>query len=301
MYKMFFSIAGKVNVSIFGSINQDAADFLGLIYRNFDSKLKDPMFEIVVEITDVIPIIEKKIEFGRDAYCSENTLILKSGHFFIRTGNVIHIGIPTSVKRGRVPFKRSTVGRHISDEVLEPIIGLALLECGAAFLHASSYVESGKATVLMGWRGTGKTNAILRNIESRLVLSDDLSIIDGDGYVYAYNRPIRIYSYNIKLLKNEYIDKHKLNIRRWITPKWRPVHYLEIKPLLSTKKFKLKKLHYLNAPDSESLDLQAELIMDFEQIFFSGSKILLYKAGLFSKEHSIRNVLSRALRNISID
>lgn len=94
------------------------------------------------------------------------------------------------------------------------------MECGATFLHASSLIEAEKATILMGWRGTGKTNAILENIDSKTIWSDDLSILDEEGFIFPYKKPIRLYSYNIPLLKNEYIKKNNLRIRNLFTPKW---------------------------------------------------------------------------------
>lgn len=175
--------------------------------------------------------------------------------------------MPLNVKRGRIPFKRKTSGRHITDEIIEPFLQLSLLASNATFVHASSIYENEKVKVLMGWRGTGKTNAILEDFENKEIWSDDLAIIDSKGFVYPYLRPIRIYSYNLPLLNNDYVIENKLKYKKYFTPPWRPIHYL---PLNKTKitKGALGDFLYLNKVKNRSLATKAQDVMEFEQIFF---------------------------------
>lgn len=292
-----FSVAQKINVFILGESSKNAKDFIDKIYENFDSPLKHSQFSLYIKITDEIPVIEKEHELGKDGYYGQDALILNTGHFFIRNNDTtLTVGVPTKVKRGRIPFKRITPGRHISDEIIEPLLQLALLKCDATFVHASTVYENGKANVLMGWRGTGKTNAILEDFESKEIWSDDLAIIDINGFVYPYLRPIRIYSYNIPLLSPDYIKKHNLNIKKLITPFWRPVHYLPLKSSAEQeKRATLGKFIFLNNKQSDTLAEDAENIMDFEQIFFNHFKIMLDQSGVFKVKNKVKEIISQAL------
>jgi hypothetical protein len=295
---MEFSVADRVNVEITGSLSDKCIAFLDKIYGQFSPPVNSPQFSISVGVTDQVPIIEKEISLGKDGYYDKNTLVLSSGHFFIRRdGNTLEVGIPSRVKRGRIPFKRRTPGRHISDEIIEPLLNLILQKIGCTFLHASAVFEKGAVTVLMGWRGTGKTNAILREFESKEIWSDDLAILDSEGYVYPYLRPIRLYSYNLELLNPEYLKEHRLKFRRYLTPPWRPVHYLPLLDKSSKGRAPLKELIFLNNPDSGSLAEDAERIMLFEQSFFQEYKLMLDQSGVFKSKTRTRDVVENALKS----
>jgi len=295
MNEISFSVASLVNIKIFGNLTKLNYDFIKFIYSDFDKPIKDHKFDIIVEITDKIPSIEKNVKLGKDAYFKENCLVLSSGHFYFRKGNTLHIGVPSKVKRGRVPFKRSTAGRHITDEILEPILGLALLENGAAFLHAASFVEGNVAKVIMGWRGTGKTNSILKDFPKKDIWSDDLTIIDKDGYIHPYRRPIRIYSYNIDLLDKNYIKNNQLKLKSLFVPPWRPVHYLPLAKIDSRLKIKLGELIYLNNDKNNNIAELSEQVMCFEQIFFEDTKIMLSMANIFNNKLTTKDIVNSAL------
>lgn len=293
-----FSIAQRINVSILGEVNKECDSFLNKIYKNFDPLCEDEAYTLTVKITDEIPKISPNVHLGKDGCYDDKTLILKSGHFFIREGErSLIVGIPTNVKRGRVPFKRVVSGRHITDEIIEPLLQLILMKCEATFVHASSVFVGGKVDVLMGWRGTGKTNAILKDMNSKEIWSDDLTIMDSKGFVYPYLRPIRIYSYNIPLLPPNYIKQHNLNLKKTITPPWRPVHYLELSTELSSKKAPLNKLIYLNDKNTTNLAKDAKKIMDFEQLFFKGYQIMLEQSKVLQTENKVKSIINEALIN----
>lgn len=287
-----FSLAQRINIEISGEATRGCVNFLNTIYENFDNKIVDPKYTLKVIITDKIPKINKLVSLGKDAYFNENTLVLNSGHFFIRENDkTLTVGIPFRVKRGRIPFKRNTSGRHITDEIIEPLTNLILLNCDAAFVHASSIYADGKADILMGWRGTGKTNAILKDIESNDIWSDDLAIIDSNGFVYPYLRPIRLYSYNLSLLSKKYIKDHNLNFKSKITPPWRPVHYLPLKKKSLAEKAVLGDLTYLNNSKTKNIAQDAEDIMIFEQSFFEHYRIILQHSGIFKVKKSVKEIL----------
>jgi hypothetical protein len=295
-----FSVAQRVNISIKGECNQKCKDFINLIYKNFEPAISNPKFSLNVNIIDDLPKVGNKTTLGKDGYFNDDTLVLKTGHFFIRKSkDALTVGVPLKVKRGRVPFKRETSGRHITDEIIEPLLQLCLLKCSATFVHASSIYEDEKVKVLMGWRGTGKTNAILEDFEKKEIWSDDLSIIDTEGFVYPYLRPIRIYSYNLPLLNESYVKNNKLKRKKLLTPPWRPVHYL---PLNKTKSSKgvLGDFIYLNNVKNDSLETNAQDIMEFEQIFFKNYELMLKHSGVFISEISVKSVLESAFHERGI-
>ena len=292
-----FSVAQRVNVLISGNCTQKCKDFLYLIYEDFDQKVKSPSFTLKIVVTDEIPQIKREKSLGKDGYFNNDTLILKTGHFFIREDEkTLIVGIPLKVKRGRIPFKRKTVGRHLTDEIIEPLLQIALLRSNATFVHASSIYEPDGVKVLMGWRGTGKTNAILKDFENKEIWSDDLTVVDTEGYVYPYLRPIRIYSYNLPLLNPSYIKKNRLKIKKLITPPWRPVHYLRLVNRVKKSKSILKEFIYLNNLDSTNPSKDAFDVMEFEQIFFKNFEIMLKHSGVFSARNKVDDILKEALK-----
>lgn len=293
--KYQFSLAQRININISGAMSKDCCNFIELIYKNFDKTLENPTATLNVELTDVLPKIESKIQLGKDGYADDNTLILNSGHSITRIENGFNIKVPSKVKRGKIPFKRTTPGRHITDEIIEPFLQLLLLDSDATFVHASSVYENEEVKVLMGWRGTGKTNAILKDFDSKEIWSDDLAIIDTDGFVYPYLRPIRLYSYNLPLLNEDYLRKHKLNFKKRITPPWQPVHYLPLETKSNHKKAKLKKINYLNNPKSLRIGEDAEEIMHFEQLFFEDFRIMLKHLGIYETNNSVADIVNKAL------
>ncbi|EDP69546.1 hypothetical protein FBALC1_00290 [Flavobacteriales bacterium ALC-1] len=289
-----FSLANRVNVNISGLLSKSCFNFITLIYKNFDKPLKEPKSVLNVVITNKTPKIENTTSLGKDCIANDKTIVFNTGHFITKTDKGYNLGVPTKVKRGRIPFKRITSGRHITDELIEPFIQILLLESNATFVHASSIFYNDKVDVLMGWRGTGKTNAILKELNTKEIWSDDLSIIDADGFVYPYLRPIRLYSYNLPLIDKSYRSKHRLDVKKYITPPWRPVHYLPLKNKNTLNKAKLNKLYYLNRPNGLNLPKDAEEIMDFEQLFFDHYKIIMKHLGILKKSNSIENILRSA-------
>lgn len=81
---------------------------------------------------------------------------------------------------------------------------MALLQHGATYIHASAmYSESLRKTLLIsGWGGVGKTSLTSYAYSGApgdwAFLSDDLSIIDSNGFVWPNSLAIHYYPYNLR-------------------------------------------------------------------------------------------------------
>lgn len=75
-------------------------------------------------------------------------------------------------------------------------------------VHSAAFIKDGKATVLAGTGGTGKTSALLslRNNKNIAFAADDISIISSDGYIHPNLAWPKIYGYNL----STYITKAEL-------------------------------------------------------------------------------------------
>lgn len=295
-----FSVAETINVKISSSFYlKEVTHFLQNIYKSFNIPLETPSYSLEVIITDKIPTILPTISLGKDCISDSKTVIFNSGHYFsAENSQVLQVGIPLTVKRGRIPLKRPVVGRHITDEIIEPLLQSILLNFNMTFLHASSKnINLLGGEVIMGWRGTGKTNALIKELDNPdiQILSDDLTIIDAEGIIYPYPRPIRLYKYNLPLLKNGKL-KSKLIKKSYIVPPWRPVHYLQLSEITNWK-VQLKSLYYLNNEKTINIAKDAEYIMLFEQSFFNYYKLILAHTGILTSSKTVSEIVNNALKN----
>lgn len=281
-----FSVAEKINVHIdTASMSRVCVDFLKMIYKDFAVPVESPLKVLRVRVADIKAPEEDLVKLGGDAFYNSGVLYLASGHFYKKIGNELEVVIPTRVKRGRVPFRRSTPGRHVSDEIIEPLLVILLQGMGISCYHASSILgEDGEAVVNIAWRGTGKTDAVLPYIFEGSVLSDDLSLVDEvEGVLYAYPRPLRLYRYNIDRLSIDDAAKAKLRLKSKVTPPWQPVKYISLNPnQLSVKKYRKVYLNELRSKvchgDSFNMDELFKNITDFEFSYFDSTKAMLEMA-----------------------
>ena len=294
MKTISFSIANRVNVNITPQ-NEKVFDFIEMIYRSFPKPTTLSSLELNVSVKDVSPT-GLSLKLGKDAVLEEGKILLNTGHYFTRKENVIEVIIPLKVKRGRIPFKRDTPGRHITDEIVEPILKELLQELDAAFLHASSYVENDKATVVMAWRATGKTQTILKLLGKNKVLSDDLAILDTKGKVYAYPRPIRVYSYNIIDMPFSNSEKKKLYRKARLTPPWQPVVYYQLE-MKDEQEYPLGELKFLNNI-KQNVAVLADHIIEFEYAYFNPWRKMLQIANIL-KVSSTEEIISKSLKSMN--
>ncbi len=294
-----FSVANCINVDIkIEKKNKSAASFIARAYNEFSKPIINPRYELNVVVGSKKIFNKENYRLGKDAIMFENGFLTSSGHAYFVNSNQLNIHIPHKVKRGKIPFKRKTPGRHVVDEIIEPVLQMLLLNCERTFLHAATVLMDGKAKLYMGWRNTGKTDSLLEKISNNEVWSDDLSIIEKDGSVYPYPRPIRLYSYNINKAKHILESPLLAKMKAFITPPWKPVHYVPLK-ITNKRKAPISQLFFLNNPSSTSLAIDAENIINFENSFFYAIKILFRQARVLQTNSTCQSIVSSALDSIN--
>ncbi len=89
-------------------------------------------------------------------------------------------------------------------QVLEPIAYYKLLERNILFMHAAGVSDGEHGYLLPAYGGTGKTTLTLGLMgEGMEVLGDDLLLVDADsGDVAPYLRPLHVFTYNVKTLRD---------------------------------------------------------------------------------------------------
>lgn len=97
-----------------------------------------------------------------------------------------------------------TVTLFLQAQVVEPVIYDALMRQGAYFMHAAGVSDGSHGYVFAAHGGTGKTTLTMGLMAEGLqVLGDDLLILDiNKGTVRPYLRPLHIFSYNVRTLRN---------------------------------------------------------------------------------------------------
>lgn len=76
---------------------------------------------------------------------------------------------------------------------------VAQLPLGQSYLHAAGFERDGRAVLVAGWGGAGKTSAVLRFVlgGAGSFLADDLALIDDSGRVVRSPKRLQVYGYNL--------------------------------------------------------------------------------------------------------
>lgn len=131
------------------------------------------------------------------------------------------------LKSGRYEIKFS--GNAISYKylffyILEPLINMVLMSKGYCLVHASCFALSGESSLVSAYPASGKTSILLRMLEKGAdYISDEMTIISKDGFVYMYPTPIVLSDYNMsryvtdKLGFLSHIKKYILKVVRILT------------------------------------------------------------------------------------
>ena len=111
--------------------------------------------------------------------------------------------------------------KNIIYGIFDAIIHQLMLAKGSVFCHAASIEKEGKAYILSGFGGSGKTGLSSELIFNRnfKFLSDDFALISSNGKAYYYGKKAQIYAYNTEnnplLYKNLMANRNLLDKLMW--------------------------------------------------------------------------------------
>lgn len=176
--------------------------------------------------------------------CSENQLIVDQGIFnysleeIDNKFEVILKTKPLSYKKTLLPklarqidwnylLPTEQLAKNFMYGVFDYLTQIKNLTVGQSYIHASSFQKGNQAVAVVAWGGIGKTTAMLKLVQEHdwKFLSDDLGIIDEDGYIYRSPKKMQIYAYNLEgeqILRNNLLkDRDLLDKLNWHYKKYR--------------------------------------------------------------------------------
>jgi len=91
--------------------------------------------------------------------------------------------------------------------VVEPILRWLFVSRGYALVHGACIAQGESATMVTAQTDTGKTTTILKLLDrgGMRFLSDDLTLVDEDGRVLAYPKPLTISSHTVQAVRTPLI------------------------------------------------------------------------------------------------
>jgi putative flippase GtrA len=98
--------------------------------------------------------------------------------------------------------------------LVEPILRFLLVQQDRMLLHAATITIKGETITLSAKTDTGKTGTILRLLQAHggEFYSDDMVIVDGDGLLRRYPKPLTISAHTVRSTPS-----HRLNVRSRLT------------------------------------------------------------------------------------
>jgi hypothetical protein len=92
------------------------------------------------------------------------------------------------------------LAKNFMYDVFDYLTQIQNLDVGQSYIHASSFTKDDRAVVVAAWGGIGKTTSMLKLVaeDNWNFLSDDLGIIDENGFIYRSPKKMQIYAYNVE-------------------------------------------------------------------------------------------------------
>lgn len=117
--------------------------------------------------------------------------------------------------------KKFIIGQVFTYECIWSVIALCLLKKDAAFIHAGIVENAGKAIVMSGTGGCGKTSGIINFVESKNCnyLSEDFGIVSQEGTTYYCQKSISLYdsdvAFGVEIGKDSLSRLSLINKLKW--------------------------------------------------------------------------------------
>jgi len=152
-------------------------------FRTDDTR--EPDLRIVINRTGSMPIRRTRFTADGDRLLYREQLGAAGANFRIQMGS------PITVSVNRLLAQSPHV---LYTNVVEALLRFLLVSKGYVLLHSASLAVNGRATLLSAQTDTGKTSTVIRLVRERgyTFLSDDMTIITGDGRALSYPKPMTL-------------------------------------------------------------------------------------------------------------
>lgn len=111
-----------------------------------------------------------------------------------RHGFAIRLTLGKRIEIVSSPFLRHSP-HVLYTNAVEPVLRWAFVERGYALVHGACMAENGQAFLITARTDTGKTTTVLKTLDANPAysfLSDDLTLLQEDGTVLSYPKPLTI-------------------------------------------------------------------------------------------------------------
>jgi dolichol-phosphate mannosyltransferase len=151
------------------------------------------------------PRLSTTVEVNRDTFLWQEHLGALASNFRVEFGDPVrvHVG-PLLAASPHVVYTN----------LVEPLLRFALLRRGHMLLHAAVVTVGGRAIMLSARTDTGKTSTILRLLQDwgGTFFSDDMVVLDANGWVGRYPKPLTISAHTVHAM-----PRHRLGLGARLT------------------------------------------------------------------------------------
>lgn len=149
--------------------------------------------------------------------CTETEVICASSGFLYRItieNDVLTVAIQSMAigrKRKMFPMMSKALdwnfllpyeqlAKNFMYDVFDYLTQIRNVDAGQTYMHASSFARDDRAVAVVAWGGIGKTTSMLKLVteDNWKFLSDDLGIVDQNGFLYRSPKKMQIYAYNLQ-------------------------------------------------------------------------------------------------------
>jgi len=93
--------------------------------------------------------------------------------------------------------------------ILEPLLRFVMVSRGRMLLHSACVELNGVGVMLSALTDTGKTGTVLRLLREHggRFLSDDMTVIDGNGNAFCFPKPLTISAHTLRAVNADDLTK----------------------------------------------------------------------------------------------
>jgi dolichol-phosphate mannosyltransferase len=112
----------------------------------------------------------------------------------------VYLGDPISVDVGPLLARSCHV---VYTNIIEPLLRFVMVSRGRMLLHSACVEIGGTGVMLSALTDTGKTGTVLRLLREHggRFLSDDMTVIDAEGYAYCFPKPLTISAHTLRAVR----------------------------------------------------------------------------------------------------